>query len=128
MAKHKSINPFSKVNNDTGFGNNPGSYGGRFINFFIYPAFQIAFKGDFTGYSNFSRITSGIWKESKEILGNITFYFTYFSSLNYLQFSCRFGAIGQTIFFNRNDSIPVKFYNHCIYALEFFTFFWNWNR
>lgn len=32
MARHKSINPFSKVNNDTGFGNNPGSYGGRFIN------------------------------------------------------------------------------------------------
>lgn len=32
MAKQRSINPFSKLNNDTGFGNNPGSYGGRFIN------------------------------------------------------------------------------------------------
>jgi inward rectifier potassium channel len=32
MAKRISINPFSKVNNDTGFGNNPNSYGGRFVN------------------------------------------------------------------------------------------------
>lgn len=31
MAKHRSINPFSKVNNDTGFGNRD-NYGGRFIN------------------------------------------------------------------------------------------------
>lgn len=30
MATH--VNPFSKVNNDTGFGNNPNSYGGRFVN------------------------------------------------------------------------------------------------
>ncbi len=28
----KKINPFLKTNNDTGFGNNPNSYGGRFIN------------------------------------------------------------------------------------------------
>jgi inward rectifier potassium channel len=26
------VNPFSKVNNDTGFGTNPGNYGGRFVN------------------------------------------------------------------------------------------------
>lgn len=26
------VNPFSKVNNDTGFGSNPNSYGGRFVN------------------------------------------------------------------------------------------------
>ncbi len=32
MARKQSINPSSKINNDTGFGNNPGSYGGRFIN------------------------------------------------------------------------------------------------
>ncbi len=32
MAKFKSANPFLKANNDTGFGSNPGSYGGRFIN------------------------------------------------------------------------------------------------
>jgi inward rectifier potassium channel len=32
MATHKRINPFSKVNNDTGFGNNASNYGGRFIN------------------------------------------------------------------------------------------------
>lgn len=32
MAKNIFINPFSKVNNDTGFGNNPSRYGGRFIN------------------------------------------------------------------------------------------------
>jgi inward rectifier potassium channel len=32
MAKFKSANPFLKSNNDTGFGNNPNSYGGRFIN------------------------------------------------------------------------------------------------
>jgi inward rectifier potassium channel len=32
MAGHQRINPFSKVNNDTGFGNNASSYGGRFIN------------------------------------------------------------------------------------------------
>ena len=32
MAKFKSANPFLKPNNDTGFGNNPNSYGGRFIN------------------------------------------------------------------------------------------------
>jgi inward rectifier potassium channel len=32
MALHKKINPFSKVNNDTGFGTNPNDYGGRFIN------------------------------------------------------------------------------------------------
>ncbi len=31
MAKNRLINPFSKVNNDTGFGSN-ASYGGRFIN------------------------------------------------------------------------------------------------
>jgi len=31
MAKGRSINPFSKVNNDTGFGNKD-NYGGRFIN------------------------------------------------------------------------------------------------
>jgi inward rectifier potassium channel len=32
MAVRKGINPFSKVNNDTGFGTNASSYGGRFIN------------------------------------------------------------------------------------------------
>jgi len=32
MAKFRSANPFIKANNDTGFGNNPSSYGGRFIN------------------------------------------------------------------------------------------------
>ncbi len=32
MATHKRINPFSKVNNDTGFSNNANSVGGRFIN------------------------------------------------------------------------------------------------
>ena len=32
MATFKSANPFLKPNNDTGFGNNPNSYGGRFIN------------------------------------------------------------------------------------------------
>jgi len=31
MAKHRSINPFSKINNDTGFGSRD-NYGGRFIN------------------------------------------------------------------------------------------------
>jgi inward rectifier potassium channel len=31
MAKLRFINPFSKINNDTGFGTNP-NYGGRFIN------------------------------------------------------------------------------------------------
>jgi inward rectifier potassium channel len=29
---NKKYNPFLKTNNDTGFGSNPGSYGGRFIN------------------------------------------------------------------------------------------------
>ena len=32
MAIRRHINPFSKVNNDTGFGNNASSFGGRFIN------------------------------------------------------------------------------------------------
>jgi inward rectifier potassium channel len=32
MASGKKINPFLKTNNDTGFGNNASSYGGRFIN------------------------------------------------------------------------------------------------
>src|ERR1700743_3237321 len=32
MALLTGINPFSKANNDTGFGTNAGSYGGRFIN------------------------------------------------------------------------------------------------
>lgn len=32
MATRKRINPFSKTNNDTGFGTNASSYGGRFIN------------------------------------------------------------------------------------------------
>jgi inward rectifier potassium channel len=32
MAVHKRINPFSKVNNDTGFGTNASNYGGRFVN------------------------------------------------------------------------------------------------
>lgn len=32
MAKLKRINPFSTVNNDTGFGTNENRYGGRFIN------------------------------------------------------------------------------------------------
>jgi inward rectifier potassium channel len=32
MAISKHINPFSKINNDTGFGTNVDSYGGRFIN------------------------------------------------------------------------------------------------
>ena len=32
MASYKSANPFLKQNNDTGFGTNPNSYGGRFIN------------------------------------------------------------------------------------------------
>jgi inward rectifier potassium channel len=32
MALHKKINPLLTINNDTGFGNNASSYGGRFIN------------------------------------------------------------------------------------------------
>jgi len=32
MAFNKKINPFLKTNNDTGFGSNPNSFGGRFIN------------------------------------------------------------------------------------------------
>jgi len=32
MALLKRANPFSKVNNDTGFGNNANDYGGRFVN------------------------------------------------------------------------------------------------
>jgi inward rectifier potassium channel len=32
MAEKNRINPFSKTNNDTGFGSNASSYGGRFIN------------------------------------------------------------------------------------------------
>ena len=32
MAFRRGINPFSKINNDTGFGTNASSYGGRFIN------------------------------------------------------------------------------------------------
>jgi inward rectifier potassium channel len=32
MALIKHVNPFSKVNNDTGFGTNASDYGGRFIN------------------------------------------------------------------------------------------------
>ena len=32
MALLKRVNPFSKVNNDTGFGTNASDYGGRFIN------------------------------------------------------------------------------------------------
>jgi len=32
MSVHTRVNPFSKINNDTGFGNNPNDYGGRFIN------------------------------------------------------------------------------------------------
>jgi len=32
MARHININPFLKTNNDTGFGSNANSYGGRFIN------------------------------------------------------------------------------------------------
>ena len=32
MATRTRINPFSKANNDTGFGTNVNSYGGRFIN------------------------------------------------------------------------------------------------
>src|SRR5215475_13020208 len=31
MALHK-LNPFSRTNNDTGFGTNASSYGGRFVN------------------------------------------------------------------------------------------------
>lgn len=32
MALHKRVNPFLKINNDTGFGTNANSYGGRFVN------------------------------------------------------------------------------------------------
>ncbi len=32
MANYKRSNPFSKINNDTGFGTSTTSYGGRFIN------------------------------------------------------------------------------------------------
>ncbi|HEY0297766.1 MAG TPA: transporter, partial [Arachidicoccus sp.] len=32
MSLRKRINPFSKVNNDTGFGTKADNYGGRFIN------------------------------------------------------------------------------------------------
>ena len=32
MAINKKVNPFLKTNNDTGFGSNANSYGGRFIN------------------------------------------------------------------------------------------------
>ncbi len=32
MPHHSKINPFLKTNNDTGFGSNANSYGGRFIN------------------------------------------------------------------------------------------------
>jgi len=32
MAVHEKLNPFLKTNEDTGFGSNPNSYGGRFIN------------------------------------------------------------------------------------------------
>ncbi len=32
MAQHKRVDPSLKINNDTGFGSNANSYGGRFIN------------------------------------------------------------------------------------------------
>src|SRR5580698_1611710 len=32
MSVNKKVSPFLKTNNDTGFGSNPNSYGGRFIN------------------------------------------------------------------------------------------------
>src|ERR1700712_5005718 len=32
MSLHKRVNPSLKINNDTGFGSNASSYGGRFIN------------------------------------------------------------------------------------------------
>ncbi|MBS1600144.1 MAG: transporter [Bacteroidetes bacterium] len=32
MAINTRVNPWLKVNNDTGFGNNPADYGGRFVN------------------------------------------------------------------------------------------------
>src|SRR5437868_7705457 len=32
MASNKKIDPYLKTNNDTGFGTNASSYGGRFIN------------------------------------------------------------------------------------------------
>jgi len=32
MALNKRIDPYIKPNNDTGFGTNASSYGGRFIN------------------------------------------------------------------------------------------------
>jgi len=32
MALSKKIDPYLKTNNDTGFGTNASSYGGRFIN------------------------------------------------------------------------------------------------
>jgi inward rectifier potassium channel len=75
MALHtKKINPILKVNNDTGFGNDASSYGGRFINrdgSFNLRKEGISFMNRFSIYHNM--LTMPLWKFIC-VLG--IFYFT----------------------------------------------------
>lgn len=87
MAISKHINPFSKINNDTGFGTNVDSYGGRFIN--RDGSFNLRKEG-MTRWDRFSIYHSMLslprWKFIATIL---LFYF----SINLL-FTCIYYLIG----------------------------------
>ncbi len=75
MAKNRSINPFSKVNDDTGFGNRD-NYGGRFIN--RDGTFNIRKEGQgfWQGFSLFqSMLNLPLWKFA-------LFIFLFFISIN----------------------------------------------
>lgn len=70
MATFKSANPFLKPNNDTGFGSNPNSYGGRFINkdgTFNLRREGIAFLDKFSIYQRMLNLS--FWKFGLLILG-----------------------------------------------------------
>jgi inward rectifier potassium channel len=79
MAKYRSINPFSKVNDDTGFGNRD-NYGGRFIN--RDGTFNIRKEGQsfWQGFSIFhSMLNLPLWKFIAVILSSfilINLFFT----------------------------------------------------
>lgn len=98
MASFKSISPFLKPNNDTGFGSNPGSYGGRFIN--KNGTFNLKREGIslFDKFSVFQRMLNlPNWKFGLLILGayfvvNLLFTFAYILvGIDQLQ-----GILGQT--------------------------------
>ena len=87
MALNIRVNPISKVNDDTGFGNNPNNYGGRFINkdgSFNLRKEGILFLDRFSIYHSMLNLPR--WKF-------ITLIVVFFLSINFV-FACIYYLIG----------------------------------